>query len=174
MPSRHASLEIFLQPGEHYAGGGDTRIRTLLGSCVSITLWHEATRIGAMSHYLLGERIRRAVEAPLDARYGNEAMMLMMRDLTALGVPVAECVAKVFGGADMFHGRAAGGGVGRRNVAAAEELLGRYRIPIVSSSVYGRGHRFLIFDVATGDVWSRLSVAAAAPQTAAAAAGARR
>ncbi len=48
---RHASTEnlidVFLQPGEHFVGDADCRIRTLLGSCVSITLWHATRRLGA-------------------------------------------------------------------------------------------------------------------------------
>jgi chemotaxis receptor (MCP) glutamine deamidase CheD len=31
--------EVFLNPGEFHFGEGTTRISTLLGSCVSITLW---------------------------------------------------------------------------------------------------------------------------------------
>lgn len=40
-------IDIFLQPGEHYVGDADCTIRTLLGSCVSITLWHPAKLIDA-------------------------------------------------------------------------------------------------------------------------------
>jgi len=34
------ALEIFLHQGEVYFGDRDTRIRTVLGSCVAITMWH--------------------------------------------------------------------------------------------------------------------------------------
>ncbi len=33
-------MDIFLQPGELYFGDSDTCIRTVLGSCVSLTFWH--------------------------------------------------------------------------------------------------------------------------------------
>ena len=46
-------IEIFLQPGDFYFGDKDTRIRTILGSCVSITLWHPTRLIGGMCHFLL-------------------------------------------------------------------------------------------------------------------------
>src|SRR5439155_18563598 len=45
-----AYLEIFLQPGEWYFGDADTRIRTLLGSCVAITMWHPRRCLGGMCH----------------------------------------------------------------------------------------------------------------------------
>ena len=44
---------IFLLPGEHFTGDARHRISTLLGSCVSITLWHPQLQVGAMSHFLL-------------------------------------------------------------------------------------------------------------------------
>ena len=43
------AIEIFLHPGEFYFGDRHTRIRTLLGSCVSIILWHPRLLIGGMS-----------------------------------------------------------------------------------------------------------------------------
>src|SRR5262245_20243998 len=54
-------LEIFLQAGEFYFGGEKTRIRTLLGSCVAITVWHPKLRIGGMSHYMLPRSEERRV-----------------------------------------------------------------------------------------------------------------
>ena len=157
MHRRQADLEIFLQPGEYFASGGDTRIRTLLGSCVSVTIWHPELRVGAMSHFLLAERVRRHTDGAPDGRYADEGMMLMIRDLAALDVPVAGCVAKVFGGGDMFPANTFAGSVGRSNVLAARRMLGALNIPIVSSSVFGSGHRFIIFDIPSGDVWSRLT-----------------
>lgn len=44
---------VTLQPGEFHFGGANTRIQTLLGSCVAITLWHPIRRIGGMCHYML-------------------------------------------------------------------------------------------------------------------------
>ena len=39
-------IDIFLQPGEYFVGDADYQIRTMLGSCVSMTLWHPGKRIG--------------------------------------------------------------------------------------------------------------------------------
>ena len=50
------TMEVFLQPGEHFVGDEYYRLRTILGSCVSITLWNRARRIGAMCHFLLSQR----------------------------------------------------------------------------------------------------------------------
>jgi chemotaxis protein CheD len=145
-----------LLPGEYFVGGEEYRIRTLLGSCVSITLWHPGRRIGTMSHFLLSAR-NSAKGSGLNSRYGEEALELMLAELRAMGVDPAECQAKIFGGSKMFptvDGRS-GGNIGRQNGEVALRLLRAHGIPVVSESLYGVGHRSIIFDVRSGDVWSR-------------------
>jgi chemotaxis protein CheD len=51
-------LDIFLRPGDCYFGGQNTSIRTVLGSCVSMTFWHPQLRVGGMCHYMLPKRNR--------------------------------------------------------------------------------------------------------------------
>lgn len=157
---RHAStdnlIDVFLQPGEHFVGDSDYRVRTLLGSCVSITLWHSARRIGAMSHFLLPNRSTQNAGV-LDGRYGEEVMQIMLRELAAVGIPPADCVGKIFGGGNMFPGqsRAEVRNVGIKNGEAARALLLAHQIPVVSESLFGVGHRQIIFDISNGDVWAR-------------------
>jgi len=155
--------EIFLQPGQYAVGDAACRIRTVLGSCISIALWCPGVRLGAMSHCLLPSRGRTGVVRArglelrgLDARYADEALHLMLHDLERRRVRAAQCRAKIFGGGNMFPAqRAAGVPVGRRNGEAARELLQAHGIEVVSESLFGDGHRQVVFDVATGDVWAR-------------------
>lgn len=149
-------IDIFLQPGEYFVADADYQIRTMLGSCVSITLWHPATRQGAMSHFLLPTRGASKPKQKLDARYGDEALCLMLQDLRRLGIPTAQCQGKIFGGGNMFPGklRADGINVGQRNGEAALALLRENGISVVSESLFGIGHRQIIFDLSNGDVWS--------------------
>ena len=77
-----------LRPGEYAVGEAPLRMRTLLGSCVSITLWHPVRRIGAMSHFLLAARSPSHQGVP-DARYGEEALALMLRQLNKRGIAPA-------------------------------------------------------------------------------------
>jgi len=148
-------IDIFLQPGEFFVADGEYQIRTMLGSCVSITLWHPFKCVGAMSHFLLPRRGASEATAVLDARYGDEAMQLMIDELKKLGVSPSQCQGKVFGGGNMFpdHSHAGAINVGQRNGEAALDLLSRHGVPIVSESLFGIGHRQIIFDVSNGDVW---------------------
>lgn len=156
--SKDERLDVVLQPGEYAVGDARCRMRTVLGSCVSITLWHPRQRIGAMSHFLLARREGRP--GPLDARYGEEAMQLMIQDLQRADVKIAQCEAKVFGGGDMFpdhHPQRPTNrpNVGRSNGDAARRLLQAHGLTLHAGSLYGVGHRQIVFDVATGDVWAR-------------------
>lgn len=156
MARSSGQIDVFLQPGEQFVGDAGYRIRTLLGSCVSITLWHPERRVGAMSHFLLPARGRRTSLEP-DGRYGEESMCLMLQELKRMKVNPAQCEGKIFGGGDMFPGKARTNGfdVGKRNGEAARALLRTHGVQIVSESLYGVGHRQIIFDVSNGHVWAR-------------------
>jgi chemotaxis protein CheD len=149
-------MDVFLQPGEHFVGDSGCRIRTLLGSCVSITLWHPHLHVGGMSHYLLATRGSRRGDE-FDGRYGDEALHLLLRDLQRAGVDGEQCQAKVFGGGNMFPSisKPVAARVGKVNGEAAHQMLAACGIPVVSQCLYGVGHRQVIFDVGTGHVWSR-------------------
>jgi chemotaxis protein CheD len=151
-----AIIDVFLLPGEHFVGDARHRIRTLLGSCVSITLWHPVRKVGAMSHFLLtmGEKDR---VAHLNGRYCEGALQLMLGELEGAGIDPAQCHAKIFGGGMMFPQieRDDALSIGRRNGETAERLLRIHGIPVVSESLFGIGHRHIIFNVRTGDVWVR-------------------
>lgn len=146
-------LEVFLNPGEFHFGRGDTRISTLLGSCVSITLWHPRRRIGGMCHYMLTGR-NRPPGASLDGRYADEAFALFLEHVAAAGTRPAEYQAKLFGGANMLNDLAGSNiDIGRRNIAHARELLATQNIALLSEHVGGNGRRKLHFDLWSGDVW---------------------
>jgi chemotaxis protein CheD len=148
-------IDIFLQPGEFFVADANYQMRTMLGSCVSITLWHPLKRMGAMSHFLLPTRGASDRRAGLDARYGDEAMDLMLGELGRQGISASQCQGKIFGGGNMFPDQTRSGAmnVGERNGEAALALLLRHNVPILSESLFGIGHRQIIFDVSNGDVW---------------------
>lgn len=158
VPSRRP-IDVFLQPGEFFVGHDGYRIRTVLGSCVSMTLWSPIHRIGAMSHFLLSTRGGAPGGLPigLDGKYGDEALDLMLHDLARMKVWAGQCQAKIFGGGDMFPNHKTRGAlaVGRRNGEAARSLLLAHGIQAISESLFGEGHRQIVFDVASGHVWSR-------------------
>jgi len=150
-------IEIFLQPGELWFGDEHTRIRTFLGSCVAVTLWHPRRRIGGMCHYMLPSRIR-GTGAALDGRYGDEALDLLTREIKAAHGYPHEYEAKLFGGGHMFlhaFGTAKHGSVHvpDRNIAAGRELVQRHGFMVKAEQMGGHGHRQVVFDIWSGHAW---------------------
>lgn len=153
-------IEIFLNPGEYFVGGSGFQVRTLLGSCVSITLWHPRLQFGTISHYLLPCRNQAPVkpDAPgLDGKYGDEAIILMIDALHDVDIPITGCQAKIFGGGNMFPDCPINKqlDVGLRNGEMARKLMAQHHIPVVAEALFGYGHREIIFNLSNGEVWMR-------------------
>ena len=147
-------LEIFLQPGEWYFGDADTRIRTLLGSCVAITMWHPRRCLGGMCHYLLPTRNCAQIDT-LEGRYGDEVLLLLLQEAVRHNTDPQDYHIKLFGGGNMFPhlAKARANLIGERNVLVTHHLLTSLGVSITAQHVGGTGHRNIIFDVWSGDVW---------------------
>ena len=84
------AIEIFLQPGEIFFGDSSTRIRTVLGSCVAMTLWHPQRKVGGMCHYMLAQRRGRGEpDGALNGKYADEALQLLLREIDLLEARLA-------------------------------------------------------------------------------------
>jgi chemotaxis protein CheD len=148
-------VEIFLQPGEWYFGDRYTRIRTVLGSCVSVVFWHPEESVGGMCHYVLPTRGKVTRAAALDGRYGDEAFGLLLKEIRGTGLCTGDFRVRLFGGGDMFpevRSQAAGTLIGQQNVAAARRLIQEHCLQCIGAHVEGVGHRHLLFDVWSGRV----------------------
>lgn len=154
-------IEIFLQPGEIFFGDSGTRIRTILGSCVSMTFWHPTKLIGGMNHIMLPERggLKHNNEILLDGKYADEATKLMLKEIKNAGTHPSEYQVKLFGGGNMFSKNTIleKQHIGTKNMVAATNLLNRYGFSLHAKQLGGAGHRSIIFDIWSGYVWVRHS-----------------
>lgn len=145
--------DIILMPGGLYFAEHPARIRTVLGSCVSMVFWHPFRRIGAMCHYMLPDRTRHD-DGGAAGRYADEAIAILLGRMRDTGTTPGEYEVKVFGGASMFSGQGlTENHVGARNVAAAHALVARHGLHCVAQHTGGVGHRQVVFDVRSGRVW---------------------
>lgn len=149
-------VEVFLNPGEYHFGDRNTCIRTLLGSCVAITLWHPALRVGGMCHYLLPKRKRGSTDS-YDAKYADEALYLLFREVARTGASVKDYEVKMFGGGNMFPHITSGRAdhVGSQNAEAGRQLARQHGMRHMGEDLEGTGHRNVIFDLWSGHVWVR-------------------
>ena len=167
-----APADIFLPAGQFYFGHGRVRVRTLLGTCVAITLWDPATQRGGICHFLLptrGPTHSQANAAP--GFYADEVMGLFENELLAAHASANRYVVKVFGGGNMFPDqltdpncrnescepvrRETCSSVGCQNIRAAHGLLASRGFRVALEDVGGHGSRQVMFDVWSGDVWVR-------------------
>ncbi len=147
-------IEIFLQPGEFYFGDSDTRIRTILGSCVAITLWHPILRIGGMCHYMLPKNNRRQQHAHLDGRYAEDAVQMFIHEIKKYRTLPREFDVKMFGGGNQFPSQKVGEmTVSDKNIDLGRKLLSEHGFLVRTEHMGGVGHRNIMFDLWSGDVW---------------------
>lgn len=165
-------LEVYLQPGEFYFGDEKTRLRTLLGSCVAITMWHPLLHIGGMCHYMLPQDRRKesrqitglerrkesAKTIELDGRYAEDAIQMFLREIHLARTRPVDYQVKLFGGGHMFdaHNKAnRDGGVSDQNVECGLAIIRQFGFKLAAQDVGGEGHRNIILDLWSGDVWVR-------------------
>ncbi len=154
LPAR--TYEVNLAIGDYYFGKAGTRISTLLGSCVAVTFWHPQLRVGGMCHALLPGRRERG--RALDGKYTDEAVELLLRALAPYKRPLHEFQVKLFGAGNMFPDFIVVGAIADvacRNAHAAREISARLGLNVIAEDLGGLGHRKVLFDLASGDVWVR-------------------
>lgn len=145
--------ELFLSPGGVAFGDESVRIKTLLGSCVAVTFWHPERRIGAMCHYLLPQRPRPRTGA-LDAKYGEEAIAMIVETFLNRGLRSSAFDVQMFGGANMFGNLPPGKvpDIGGRNAAEGHRILLQAGFQVLRQDLAGENPRIILFDIRSGEV----------------------
>ncbi|MBI39921.1 MAG: chemotaxis protein CheD [Leptospiraceae bacterium] len=149
-------LDIFLQPGEFFWGDATTRIRTILGSCVAICIWHPELCVGGMSHSILPRRKNHEnAGTGQEARYVDESVELFLKNIKKSGTRPADYHVKLFGGGSFFGDGESDRSVGSMNVATARELLEKHGFRIHKEHLGGMEGRNVLFHLWNGEVWMR-------------------
>jgi chemotaxis protein CheD len=146
--------QIYLQLGEVHLARSPAMLRTVLGSCVGITLWNERLGLGALCHGVL-PRCPRGMQAPEGYRYIDFAIRELARQFETLGAARAEIQTKLFGGADVLPVHPSSSGratVGRQNCQSAIETLRQESLTVLASDLGGPVGRIIEFNTATGEV----------------------
>ena len=145
-----ALREVYLEPGDFCFGEGNLRITTVLGSCISITLWHPQLVHGGMCHFMLPSR--NVPHSDLNGKYGDEAMELFMLELKKRRTIPGQYQVRLYGGGKMFETKSHVKDIGAQNIDRAHELLSHYGFTLVEDHVGSFGRRRLAFDVWSGEV----------------------
>ena len=150
MTARPSALSrLFLQPGEYCIAADPTVVTTVLGSCVSLTMFHRRTRTGGICHARLPSG-----QGRLLYRFVDGAIYGMLGEFQERGIPYQELEVKLFGGAELMGADplAAKRCVGRQNVEVAQRILTGERLRLRASVTGGAHGCKIAFYTHTGEV----------------------
>jgi len=121
-----------------------------LGSCVGITLYDKARRIGGMAHCMLPSY--KGFEGQNKAKFVDSAVIELINHLVRTGASRGALVAKIAGGAHMF-GYSQNNDllkIGERNAAAGLAILKQLAIPVHANDTGGNKGRTIELDMDSG------------------------
>jgi chemotaxis protein methyltransferase CheR len=136
--------------GEYFASRKPYVISTLLGSCIGACLFDPTTGIGGMTHFMLPCH---PTNSDISARYGINAMELLINEIMKLGGDRRRLCAKVFGGANVMAQTNWPWDVGKRNIEFIRRFLRTDRIPIVAERLGGKKPMRVFFITSSGKAY---------------------
>jgi len=159
MPAEDAKLpRIILNSAELYVSPTPAIVKTVLGSCVAVTMFNRRRGIGAICHALLPHP---RDNKPYTANYAENRKYVtyvipeMIREMQQYDIQLREIEVKLFGGSDTLNektGQESGRSAGRLNVKTVMEVLEAQRLQLKTSDVGGIRGRKILFYTHTGEV----------------------
>jgi len=149
----------YLKPGELILCDEATVVQTVLGSCVSVTLFHRKTAKGAICHGLLPSCQHENActdRCSEGTRFMDCSIRRMIEAFRSRGISHRELEAKIFGGADMFRvaqSRVSKINVGAQNIRTTLAVLAEYGLHPLAADTGGNEGRKLYFISSTGEVY---------------------
>ncbi|PJZ54962.1 chemotaxis protein CheD [Leptospira adleri] len=152
--------DLFLQPGGFCWGQKNLRIRTLLGSCVSVCFWNPVQLTGGMAHVMLPNRPPGEASPDLNAKYADDAIQLFFDKIQETGNRYGQFQIKLFGGASMFSTEEeklleikSVRDIGMKNIHSVKEILAKNHLPVASEDLGGFSHRRVFFSLWDGEIY---------------------
>jgi chemotaxis protein CheD len=159
-PDLDTWAQVYLKQGEHYISNGQpAQVKTVLGSCVSVTMHCPILKIGGITHSLLPFPIPGTTLQPGHrGRFVISSINLLFERLLSNGAVRNSLEVKIFGGGQMFlpdpdRPVLKSLNIGRRNVETALETIQKHGLSVTTTDVGGNLGRKLLFFPHNGDVW---------------------
>ncbi len=149
---------IHLKPGDAHLTDRAELVVTVLGSCLSVTMFNRSRGVAGICHSLLpecGKRERCSGECGEGFKYVACSIRQMVAVFDRHGVKRGEIEVKCFGGADMFARKAAQPdivSVGRQNILMAEKIIAGEGLVLLARDVGGFRGRKVLFYTHTGEI----------------------
>ena len=147
--------KINIRTGQSAVAHKDFILRTdSIGSCIVVAIYDESTQIGGLAHAMLPEENVKAKDggdSELQAKYADQAVALLIKDIVAAGGIKRKLEARLIGGAKMFKLLSGDNyGIGYRNIESAKKKLAEVGVPIIKEATGGTVGRLVEFNLANG------------------------
>jgi chemotaxis protein CheD len=148
----------YLKAGEIHVTDKPSVIITVLGSCLSITMYYRRLGVGGICHGLMptcDDTKQCAGSCAGGFKYVDCSIQRMVELFDRLGAKRSEIEVKCFGGAELFsrNGDTRGAiSIGRKNILTARKILEQEGLTLLSMDVGGNGGRKILFYPHTGEV----------------------
>jgi len=146
-----------LQPGEVYFSPAlenqkVIKLKTILGSCVAVTIWHPKSKTAGMCHYLLAQEAesKRPEKIVQKYRYGEEALDYLLKNMLLL-FPLEQYEISIVGGSNMYPSLTRPS-IGEVNVELAQIWAKKNNLVIIKQDILGNNGRSLTLDLSTGHI----------------------
>jgi chemotaxis protein CheD len=150
----NASLVITVGIAELKVARFTTNLSVIgLGSCIGVCLYDPAVQTGGIAHVMLPVLINPKGNVNR-AKFGDTAVEALLEEILKAGASESRIIAKIAGGAHMFHipDDRNSMKLGERNAASVKLALKKCNIPLVAEDTGGQHGRTIILDTATGSV----------------------
>lgn len=151
--------KIFLEAGEGIVTRKPQRIVTILGSCLSITMFHKETGYAGMTHSLYPtctKNEKPKIFTDEAYKYVDCSFKKMVNQFEKKQIELKDIEIKIFGGGEVIEGNGNKTiSVGRQNIDMMERIARENKLEIKASDIGGNKGRKIIFDTSTGDVFSK-------------------
>jgi chemotaxis protein CheD len=144
---------VYLKPGEVHISDRPSKVSTVLGSCVAITMFSQSKGLGGICHALLPRNQFFSEREKL--HYVDSSIFYMLWTFESYGVKRDAIEVKLFGGANLFERENGKETVGQSNVEVALDVISFEGLSLIASDVGGTQGRKLFFETHTGRVFLR-------------------
>ena len=130
----------------------DSIITYSLGSCIGVTLYDPAARIGGMVHYMLPlSKISPEKAKSKPGMFADTGIIKILQKVFALGAVKKKLIVKVAGGSELLDQNKVFN-IGERNFLILRKIMWKINLLIKSADVGGSASRTLKMEMETGRV----------------------
>jgi chemotaxis protein CheD len=128
-----------------------------LGSCIGVTLYDPAVKVGGLLHYMLPDSKIDVLKAQKNPwMFADTGIPLFFKEAYKLGADKGRLRVKVAGGSQILDDRGLFN-IGKRNYMALRKLFWMNNVLVSGEEVGGAVNRTVTIELASGKVWIKTS-----------------